>query len=201
MTIINNSQYLWVYNHIKPFYEAPYRHFHNMVHLNTGLNIISALNLSLNSEQYIAWLFHDIVYFPGYDKNEQMSAQYMVDFCKTHDLKINIDLAYQIVMDTKTHKPTCDESKTVLDMDMYTLGQPSYKYFRTDRINVVLEYEKFCGGTAIAEKGVLEFLKNIKDENIFCTTDFQKFQSCFEYNANQYIESGGNVLFYTHIQT
>jgi len=193
MTIYNN-EYLWIYNYIKPFYEAQYRHFHNMVHLNTGLKVISDLNLSLTNEQYIAWLFHDIIYFPGYDKNEDMSAQYMVDFCKTHNLKINVDLAHQIIMDTKTHKSTCEQSQKVLDMDMYTLGQPSYKYFRTDRINVVLEYEKFCGGTAIAEKGVLDFLKNIKDEKIFCTPDFQKFQQYFEYNANQYIKSGGNVL-------
>ena len=179
-----NEDYLWIYLHVKPFYEADYRHFHNMVHLNTGLNVISNLNLSITNEQYIAWLFHDIIYFPGYDKNED----------KTHNLDINIDLANQIIIDTKQHKPTCEESKIVLDMDMYTLGQPSYKYFRTDRINVIFEYERFCGGTKKAEAGVLDFLKNIQGQNIFCTDEFQQFQSCFEYNVQEYIKFGGKVL-------
>lgn len=191
-----NKDYLWIYLYITPFYDAEYRRFHNMVHINSGLNVLSNLNLSITDEQYIAWLFHDIIYFPGYDKNEEMSAQYMSDFCKTHNLNINIDLAYQIIMDTKLHKPTCEQSKIVLDMDMYTLGQPSYNDFQDDRINVIFEYERFCGGTNKAEAGVLDFLKNIQGEKIFCTDEFQQFQPCFENNAQQYIKSGGKVLYF-----
>lgn len=191
-----NKDYLWIYSYITSFYDAEYRRFHNMVHINSGLNVLSNLNLSITDEQYIAWLFHDIVYFPGYDKNEDMSAQYMSDFCKTHNLNINIDLAYQIIMDTKLHKPTCEQSKIVLDMDMYTLGQPSYNDFQNDRINVIFEYERFCGGTNKAEAGVLDFLKNIQGEKIFCTDEFQQFQPYFENNAQQYIKSGGKVLYF-----
>lgn len=191
-----NKDYLWIYSYITPFYDAEYRRFHNMVHINSGLNVLSNLNLSITDEQYIAWLFHDIIYFPGYDKNEEMSAQYMSDFCKTHNLNINIDLAYQIIIDTKLHKPTCEQSKIVLDMDMYTLGQPSYNDFQDDRINVIFEYERFCGGTNKAEAGVLDFLKNIQGEKIFGTDEFQQFQPCFENNAQQYIKSGGKVLYF-----
>lgn len=186
MNIIYNKDLSWIKLYITPFYNSPYKYFHNINHINSGLKTLG--DLILTNEQYIAWLFHDIVYFPGYDKNEDSSAQYMRDFCKSYNININVETAYKIIIDTKNHTPTIEESNLVLDMDMYTLGNPSYQQFKKDRKNVVLEYEKFCGGTSIAEKGVIDFLKNIQGEKIFHTDKYKNFQPCFEKNVDLYIK-------------
>jgi len=192
MHYIYNTKLHWIKNYVEPFYNEAFRCFHNFKHIEEGLNCASRLlhqnpEFALSDEQFIAWLFHDIVYLPGSENNEFISAETMKEFCLEHNVGIDIEQAYTIIMDTKNHKPTIPQSEFVLDMDMFTLGQGPYICFLKDRLKVKAEYGYFFDDAA-CEKGVLDFLVSIQNEKIFHTEHFSANQTYFERNVKRYIE-------------
>lgn len=193
MQDIYNNKLHWIKNYVQPFYEAEkFRCFHNFKHIEEGLKYVYRLQhqhpeIALSDEQFVAWLFHDIVYLPGSENNEFISAETMKEFCLEHNVDIDIEMAYTIIMDTKSHKPTIPQSELVLDMDMFTLGQGPYICFLKDRIMVKMEYGYFFD-EATCDKGVLDFLISIQHEKIFHTDYFSVNQTYFERNVKRYIE-------------
>lgn len=193
MQDIYNNQLHWIKACVQPFYEKEqFRCFHNFKHIEEGLKCVSRLKhqyseIALSDEQFVAWLFHDIVYLPGSENNEFISAETMKEFCLEHNVDIDIEIAYTIIMDTKSHKPTITQSELVLDMDMSTLGQGQYICFFKDRLMVKMEYGHFFDA-ATCDKGVLDFLISIQREKIFHTDYFSVNQTHFERNVKRYIE-------------
>lgn len=193
MQDIYNNKLHWIKNYVQPFYEAEkFRCFHNFKHIEEGLKCVYRLRhqhpeIALSDEQFVAWLFHDIVYLPGSENNEFISAETMKEFCLEHNVDIDIEMAYTIIMDTKSHKPTIPQSELVLDMDMFTLGQGPYICFFKDRLMVKKEYSHFFDARA-CDKGVLDFLISIQHEKIFHTDYFSVNQTYFEQNVKRYIE-------------
>lgn len=193
MQDIYNRKLHWIKNYVQPFYEAEkFRCFHNFKHIEEGLKYVYRLQhrhpeIALSDEQFVAWLFHDIVYLPGSENNEFISAETMKEFCLEHNVDIDIEMAYTIIMDTKSHKPTIPQSELVLDMDMFTLGQGPYICFLKDRIMVKMEYGYFFDEAA-CNKGVLDFLISIQNQKIFHTDYFSANQTYFERNVKRYIQ-------------
>lgn len=186
-----NPDLKWVIEYVKPFYNQKDRFFHNFMHIAKGLIQIASIKRSgdpifLSDEQFIAWLFHDIVYLPTSNKNEEISADVMRDFCEEYNLNIDVDIAYQIIIDTKKHQPSFSQSEIVLDMDMSCLGPQSYMDFVKERHLVIQEYAQYFGEEK-SKKGVVDFLKNIKDNNIFHTAYFEKNQAYFKNHVALYI--------------
>lgn len=108
-------------------YSEPHRHFHNLNHISL---MLTSAPESLSAEQIAAIWFHDAVYRPGSPTNEEDSAELAR---QTYDLncsnkKLNIDIICQIILDTKTHTPSCTESALVCDLDMAVLGSEYLDY-------------------------------------------------------------------------
>ena len=104
-------------------YSEPHRHYHGLVHVASMLEAGRALDLS--EDQVLAIWFHDAVYeVPGPD-NEERSAQLATERLTAAGLASErVARIANIVRDTRTHVPTCDASRAVIDLDLASLALP-----------------------------------------------------------------------------
>ena len=102
-------------------YSEPHRSYHNLQHVAKMLQ--SGANLGLSDEQVMAIWFHDVVYKAGSATNEQESADLAVQHLEDAGWQSKpIGIVRQIILDTKTHVPTLEESRLVIDLDLETLA-------------------------------------------------------------------------------
>ena len=143
---------------IKPFYEAEFRYFHNFAHILSGLDFFD----NMTNEQFIAWMFHDIIYLPGSPDNEKNSADYACLYIRLNNLKVDEKIVYQIILDTKLHIATIKESQLILDIDMLCFSL-LYQEFYKSRANVFKEYEPLYGkeDTIVGMKNFLDKIDKI----------------------------------------
>lgn len=130
------------------------------------------MHTKITAELYIAVLYHDAIYDPTRDDNELQSAYlyelHCDDMGETPDKKI-----IQMILDTKEHIPTIEESKLIIDADLWTLGSNCltyvvYKKAIEKEYSHLSDVEKYVGRT--------NFLENmLARENIFYTPEFQRY--------------------------
>jgi len=94
-------------------YEEKHRFYHNLDHIVTMINSALIQDI-LTDDLLLAIVFHDIVYEPRLDNNEEKSAELF----KTY---IDNPQVVQAILETKTHKPTTELSKNLCDLDLEVL--------------------------------------------------------------------------------
>ena len=122
-----NAQIL---GYVQNFYNQPTRFYHNFDHI-TEMILTGKKTFHLTFKQYLAILFHDLVYNAKSSINESQSARQMFTIIAAlrgpmsqEDLRFFGDVAV-IINDTKDHYyPTTEESKVVLDLDLERLARP-----------------------------------------------------------------------------
>lgn len=177
---------------IKPYYLEKHRHFHTWEHIQSGLNLIEELKeqYTFSDSQIIAWLFHDIVYVPHNKKNEFDSVKVFKSFYKNGDLKIfDVDelIVERIILDTIDHKPSIEESKIILDIDMSSLVLNWNKFLEL-RLKVLDEYSPYYSKINL-KNGTLKFIDNlIKEKKFFFQTEIfsSKYEKNLEFNLINY---------------
>ena len=92
---------------VRKRYSEPHRHFHTVEHLNDVLKQIIVNRQYLPLEDFvsliIAGVFHDIVYEPTRQDNEERSADFFMSLCENKSNKDILDIR-DAILDTKTHK-------------------------------------------------------------------------------------------------
>lgn len=102
-------------------YSEPHRSYHNLQHVAKMLQ--SGAPLGLGEEQVMAIWFHDVIYQPGSATNEEESAELAASHLADAGWQgKRTDVVKQIILDTKNHLPTLDESRLVIDLDLETLA-------------------------------------------------------------------------------
>lgn len=176
-------------NFVMPFYNSSSRFFHNWNHIKDGLKYSDILN----DEQYIAWLFHDIIYLPGFSDNENSSAKYLSEYINSEQIGINSEVAIQIILDTKNHIATFPESQIIQDIDMLCMAY-EYTDFVLSRENVAKEYIPFYGKEKV-EEGIIHFLESIQNKKIYHSTEFVNLNKKAQENINEYISQFKKNIF------
>ncbi len=104
-------------------YCEPHRGYHDIRHIAQMLTW--GREVELDDAQVWAVWFHDAIYDPRSKRNEEDSAdlarQMLADAGQPSAV---IDTVAQIVLDTKSHKPTIPASAKVLDLDLGSLALP-----------------------------------------------------------------------------
>lgn len=155
-----------------------HRHFHNIEHLNDIIDQIyndSKIEEKQKELLYLTALFHDIVYEPTRDDNEEESAEFFLNLCED---KTNPDILSirEAILDTKKH-----ESKTPLDelfnkFDMNIIERDIDSLMKWEH-GISQEYKSY--GDAY-KKGRLNFLESLLDkytqntDNLLKLIDFVK---------------------------
>lgn len=107
---------------IQPYLQ-PHRKYHNLTHIAYMLSKAQEYRWTYD-EMIYAILGHDIVYIIGSSNNEEESVEYL----KTVLTEQEIDLCektevFQAILDTKTHIPTTELSKYLIDLDLGILSE------------------------------------------------------------------------------
>ena len=168
-----------MYNLIQHYNEA-HRHYHNFLHIANMYETAKRYDLSLSKEQTVAIFFHDVIYQPGRTDNEIQSATIFNDWC-FHQKANNIDssIVSRIILDTKDEIPTIDESKLVIDLDLYELSTDRYL---TNLTNVKREYCEFYNEKQFNE-GRIKWLKAFLDrDKIYVSEWGEQFEKLARYN-------------------
>jgi predicted metal-dependent HD superfamily phosphohydrolase len=110
-------------------YWEPPRHYHTSEHLHYCFSMLDYMvpNLPDSGQLEFALWYHDFVYDPHSDDNEERSAEVAVDRL-THGLGLSMPYALQVgqlILATKhTEEPQTREAQILLDVDLAILGAP-----------------------------------------------------------------------------
>jgi pantetheine-phosphate adenylyltransferase len=108
-------------------YEEHHRYYHTTTHLLDVIWQLSKLE-NFDDELFLAAVYHDAVYDPQANDNEEKSANLFLEEAKNTSLnKLQKETIHQLILDTKTHKPSSEKSKHLVKADLNILDQPLSK--------------------------------------------------------------------------
>ena len=166
-------------------YTSKDRHYHNLEHIRSIFKALDGIELSDALE--FAIFYHDIIYDVESNKNEELSAL----FCKNALRKLDvsndiISKAIKIILDTKRHIPSINDSKYMIDADIFYFSFEKDKYLETTKL-IRQEYKIYDDKTYT--KGRVEFLKSLlSKEVIYYTKEFRKYEKKARENMKFEIE-------------
>ena len=178
----------WYATHVGHHYRECHRAYYNERHIQDIFCMAQNMGLKLSDNQVLALMYHDIVYIPGAEFNEELSmlllythiAQNKDDFADLFP-NADVDVIEQIILDTKNHKATIKESELVLDLDMAILATKPTRY--DEYVNEIKrEFAQFPSEGFI--KGRCAFLQVALKSKIFITKEFEKFESIAKENMS-----------------
>jgi predicted metal-dependent HD superfamily phosphohydrolase len=148
-------------------YTEPHRHYHGLPHIAWMLD--QARELALDDDQVLAIWFHDAVYDVLAVDNEERSAALAVERLTAAGLpEARIRKIERIVLDTKSHVPSIEASRLVMDLDMASLALPRAEFVRNGA-RIRAEYAEVEDHDFIA--GRRAFMESIlARERIYWTT-------------------------------
>jgi pantetheine-phosphate adenylyltransferase len=108
-------------------YEEHHRYYHTTTHLLDVVLQLSKLD-NFDDELFLAAVYHDAVYDPQANDNEERSAALFLVEAKSASLnKLQMDSINRLILDTKTHKPSSEKSQLLIKADLSILDQPLSK--------------------------------------------------------------------------
>ncbi len=109
-------------------YEEPHRFYHTTKHLLEVLTHLEKYEVLKDDELFLATVYHDAVYNPQANDNEEQSANLFLQHAKqTNLIQQQIKTIEQLILDTKSHIPSSEKSKLLMDADLDILNQPLSK--------------------------------------------------------------------------
>ncbi len=155
-------------------YGDPARHYHNEKHIVAMLNGARALDFDDRDMARLAIVFHDIIYDPTRNDNEQRSASLLT--CKLSGIlpAERLSRAASMIEATAGHQASGDhDTDLVLDLDMAILAQPWPVYLTYAR-GVMAEYLPHTGEAAWRQGRVNLFIEpTLASGKIFITEPFK----------------------------
>lgn len=113
-------------------YNETHRYWHNLDHIKNMINDAKNRNI-LSDDLFLAIFFHDIIYNPKANNNEELSAELLCRYVDNRQIK-------QAILDTKTHKPTSELSRQLRDLDLSVLWS-DYETFIDFENKIFKEYQ------------------------------------------------------------
>lgn len=94
-------------------YDEPHRFYHNWEHIESMLNSAKEYGW-LTDDLLLSVVFHDIIYNPKKNDNEELSSKLFEQYVDNVSIK-------NAILDTKTHKSTSELSKRLCNLDLEVL--------------------------------------------------------------------------------
>ena len=106
------------------------RHYHNLTHVYSCVRLLKSLDVQKSDQIELALWYHDSVYRPGSDDNEQLSASFMqknaASFCVTEAI---IQDASRLILITANHADAIEKDEiTMVDIDLSILASAPLDY-------------------------------------------------------------------------
>ena len=173
------------------YYQESHRFYHNKKHLDMVLFAYDRIANGANASDYFAILYHDAIYDPKSNTNEEDSAElFRKDFVDTLESCI-FERAYHAILGTKHGSKYPVVSEYVHDSDLAILGAPSAIY--EDYANNVRKEFSFVNDIAWNE-GRIKALESFKKQKIFLSEEFQFLEEQAKTNITIEIKKCQNNL-------
>ena len=166
-------------NTLLSMWNESHRHYHNLNHLNDLINQINENKTIYSEKEYekllITALFHDCIYNPMKQDNEEKSADFFLECCQDKENKDNQDIK-QMILDTKTHKANIPLSETFNKFDMSIVERDFNQLLEWEN-GIHSEYKAYGD---LYKDGRLKFLESLLDkypnntENLLKLVDWVK---------------------------
>jgi len=157
--IINRLNQLQFNSDLINAYEEPHRFYHTIEHIQDVLKQLHDDDLLKHDELFLASIFHDIVYNPQSNTNEEDSAEFFIQSAISSSLTVNQkEHIKQLILDTKHHNPSVKFSEEFIKADLAILNSSfeklikyekqifkefqfvDYKTYKTKRIEVLKHF-------------------------------------------------------------
>ena len=175
------------YREIADRLSEPQRHYHNLAHIEMCLNELDQSREQIPYSDYVeaAIWFHDIIYDPRANDNEEKSAEYAGDTLLSEGVDQGTDEKIKaMILATKHQEPSNDrDTGALLDIDLAILGKASMEFQQYEN-GIHREYswvpeEQY----KIGRKRILEGF--IKRRKIYST---EYFREKYEANARRNLQ-------------
>lgn len=166
-------------------YSTPNRHYHNVVHLENGLQDYFSLYEDISVSDFFAWAYHDSEYNPLASDNEAKSAAlFMRDSSR---LGFTLDEADEISSKILDTNHAAMNLSVVNDMDLSILGKDQETY-QTYAANIRREYASLSD--EVFNLGRVQVLKRLLDNpHIYFDSKFRdKYESQAKLNMAEEIQ-------------
>jgi predicted metal-dependent HD superfamily phosphohydrolase len=125
------DQKLLLWQEIEASYAKPGRHYHTLVHLESLCKELLPFRSRFDDWDAVVFsiAYHDFVYNPVRNDNEEKSAAYAVKKLKELSCADHlIDRCRSLILATKKHEALDDQTNLFTDADLSILGAPSNIY-------------------------------------------------------------------------
>lgn len=169
-------------NIIDIYDKEPHRKYHKYKHIINMFNYYKKNNKQISSELFYATIFHDIIYVPGNEDNEEQSLKVFLNYYNyTNKNNINIRKVEDLILATKNH--LCDykdkECQLIVNADMSIFESYKKEELIQYENDIFYEYQKFDLKSYITKRK--EFLYKVKEfynrKNMFHAYD-EKISRC-----------------------
>jgi len=184
-----------VYASLLEKYTQPNRYYHNIHHIGKCLlELDKAKTIARNEEiaELCIW-FHDVIYDPRRDDNEEQSAKYAAQTLNRMSLHEHIDVVKTMIESTKHSGEIKDQdTRVLLDVDLTILGQSQEEYHSYSKA-IRKEYNHLSGEEYIKRRN--ETLRRfLNRENIYHTELFRaKYEEKARENMRREISNLENI--------
>lgn len=179
-----------IYQDLLQHYEMPYRHYHNLSHLNHCMQEfcqVEDLIPDPASVEMALW-FHDVIYIPGNFDNEEKSVSFFLSQIGGALSPSFAKKVTRLILST-THKELSkdEDERFITDIDLSSLGL-SWENFKKDSQN--LREERKDMADTVYYKANTKFLKHLLGRGrIFQTAFFyQRYEQIAIQNINRLLK-------------
>jgi predicted metal-dependent HD superfamily phosphohydrolase len=171
------------YKVLLSMWNEPHRSYHSQNHLIDLVEQVNESKSFLNSQKeyeklIICSLFHDCIYDPMRNDNEEKSAEFFMNCCQEKNQDINH--IYQMIIDTKEHKSDDTLSKMFNHFDM-NIVERDFDQLLEWESGIKSEYEPVFGIERYKE-GRLKFLESLLDKYPNNTENLLNLIECVKKN-------------------
>jgi pantetheine-phosphate adenylyltransferase len=161
-------------NTLLSMWNESHRHYHTLSHLNDLIEQINENKSKYTEKEYdkliISSLFHDCVYDPMRNDNEEKSANFF-EFCCIDKTNSDIQEIKQMILDTKTHESTTPLSESFNHYDMSIVERDFEQLLEWEK-GIAFEYSGY--GKDAYKEGRLKFLESLLDKYVDNTDNLLK---------------------------
>lgn len=182
-------------NTLLSMWNESHRSYHDLSHLSDLLEMINKDKSKYSDSEYdklvLTAIFHDCIYEPTRNDNEERSAEFLLNSTKKTPDILEVS---KMILDTKTHEPSTKLSEIFIDYDMDIVNRNFDELLEWEK-GIYQEYKSFGKDY---KKGRINFLKSLLDKYVNNTDNILKLIDWVSENYDDNIEYGvlyGKPLF------
>ena len=171
-----------VYADLCRLYAAPYRHFHNLSHIQDCMRLVdevAPLLVDRDAVEFGLW-FHDAIYDTGATTNEWRSAELFLTVSAGASFVFRHRVCGHILATRHTGTARGNDRRFIVDIDLSGFGAPWEEFMRNGGL---LREESSGKSDAQYHTGQVAFLSRLQQRPHFFSTDY--FRDRYEATARE----------------